>query len=397
MTRAGFGRVAVIMMFGAAAAAGGCLPNPFTEIANGFEIIPDVRPALSKDGTVVAATLDQLLIGDGTNESTVDLAPYDLEFNSFSLPTTAVQIADAGDIVLAAANTGMAGCMGQGRGAYRTDAGGTPPTPLLETCKVFSSDPSVGRWIAMSPNGTVAVSSIVDGNGAVYRGPASGPLSVLRSGSGTFFNNIAIDVNDAGRVMVQMEYQAPPFQRGLLAFDTPEQALADIDTAVEKLGIGTQPPVAINSSGTVVFAISGPFMMTIGGMVYAFPGGVYKSTPTPYDTPKMLTAVADLSGDFCRFGNVDINASGDVVFEATFTGNSGCPTSGFDGIFRGSDDPRTIGIANPVVQRGDERLGGHQFFDSVVLGQVNDAGAVSFITTYSEPLADPYKVWRFNP
>src|SRR5262249_21843781 len=152
-------------------------------------------------------------------------------------------------------------------------------------CRMFSSDPSVGPRLAMSPNGTMTVSSLVDGGGAIYRGPASGPLEVLRSGSGTFFNYIALDVNGAGRVRAEIEDSAPPFQRGLLAFDTPEEDLADIDTAVEKLGIGTQPPVAINAAGTVVFAIGGPFMMTIGGVVYAFPGGVYKSTPTPYNTP----------------------------------------------------------------------------------------------------------------
>ncbi len=72
--------------------------------------------------------------------------------------------------------------------------------------------------------GTVAFSQIQTGAGALYRCPAAGPVSVLRSGNGTFFNTGSVHVNDADRVVVQMEYGGSGrLQRALLAVRHPEQ------------------------------------------------------------------------------------------------------------------------------------------------------------------------------
>ena len=216
---------------------------------------------------------------------------------------------------------------------------------------------------------------------------------MLRSGTGGFYNTQTLDVSDAGRVVVQMEYSdgfAGGLMRGLLLFDQPEQDKAVIDTAIEKLGVGTQPPVAINASGEVAFSLAGDVSFPIGTTVYNFPAGIYRATPTLFNTPKSLTLIADLGGKYCGFGAVDINDAGDVVFEARLDGELGC-TSGTasDGLFVGPDSE-----ADAVVVRGDSGLGAHQFFDDIRLGELNDAGQVSFTTTYSEPLVDPIKVWR---
>ena len=103
----------------------------------------------------------------------------------------------------------------------------------------------------------------------------------------------------------------------------------------------------------------------------------------------MLTLVADYAGDFCGLGNLDINDAGVVVFEAKLNGPSGCASgSAHDGIFDGPT------AADVVVWRGNADLGDHRYFDSVRLGELNNSNEISFVTTYSEPLVDPVKVWR---
>lgn len=371
----------------------------FVEIASGGELDPNVRPALAPDGTVVAGEGQRLRLGNGSTSSNIDLAPLGVTVGRSSSPRQAVQIRAAGDIVLVGERTSAA-CR-RARVAYHTTITGAAPAPYLETC--LDEGPVngvVGHDIALSPNGTVALSSIVSGAGAVYRGPVAGPLAVLRSGTGTFYNTGALDVNDSGRVMVHFEYTDAfigMLMRGILAFDTVEQTQPTMDTAAEKLGIGTFTPLAMNAAGTVAFSSEHDFTMRYGETRYSFAAGVYLSTPTPWNTPKMLTLVADKSGPYCKFGNVDINAAGTVVFEAVLDGTTACTATdifhrSMDGLFTGPDPRR-----HTVVVRELDGLGDHKYFDSVVLGQINDAGQVSFVTTYSEPLAPTTKVWRFDP
>ena len=106
----------------------------------------------------------------------------------------------------------------------------------------------------------------------------------------------------------------------------------------------------------------------------------------------MLTQIADMSGAFCGFGHVDINDAEEIVFEAQVIGGlDGCGDafSTWDGLYRGGN-PSTDG----VVTLGDIRLDDHQYYDSAVLGELNENSQVSFLTTYSEPLVDGYIVWR---
>jgi hypothetical protein len=95
---------------------------------------------------------------------------------------------------------------------------------------------------------------------------------------------------------------------------------------------------------------------------------------------------------YCRIGNVDINDAGTIVFEVAFEQYSCGMSDTYDAVFSRSATGETSAIAT----RGDPKFGGHQFFDSVRLGEINNAGQVSFLTTYSEPLVDPVKVWRAN-
>lgn len=372
----------------------GCTGYDYVQIHESFDIDSEARAALADDGIVVTASSDTLFVGDGTAPvTTIDLAALDLEITA-SNAHRPVQVNESGDLVLVADREGAMGCMSGARGAYAMTTGGGPATTLVENCN-GPMGAHVGPNVAMNADGVVAVSDIVNGMGAVRRGPVAGPLSVLRSGTGEFYNTSGIDIAGDGRVAVHMEYFdgfAGGLMRGTLTFDTPEQAKADIDTAVEKLGIGSQPPHAIAPDGLVAFSMNSNFTLNIGGTMYPFVAGVYVASPTQFNTPKDLALVADLAGPYCRFGAVDIADGGFVVFEAELDSGANCGTPFWDGLFTGADPDDDV-----VVVRGDADLGAHQYFDGVRLGEINAAGQIAFVTTYSEPLVAPIFVWRADP
>lgn len=364
------------------------------EIVSGFDLLPLSRPALANDGTVVAATPSELIVGDGTGSIAIDLAASGLSVTAFN-GAKRIQVRDEGELVFLAGRGGtMMGCP-LFSGVYETTSAGGAISTAHETCPSDSPGPSLGSSIGMSSNGTVAFSDIRNGAGAIYRYPVGFAPTVLHSGSGEFFNFGGLDVNDAGQVPIQMEYFdgfAGGLMRGVFVFDDVEQDKLDSDTAVEKLGIGNRPAVAINDGGTVVLATNSDMSFPIDGVMYDFDAGVYLATPTLFNTPKILVPVATMADGYCNFGAVDINDAGTVVFEAQLDQGFPCAGGSYDGLFSGADP-----VADVVVERGDARLDSHQFFDSVHLGEINDSGQVSFATTYSEPLVPPFTIWRFDP
>lgn len=383
-----------VMLALAIGSLGACDAGDMVEITTGFDLLALARPALAEDGTVVAARPAELVVGDGTTTSSIDLSLSDLTMTQVS-GRKPMQVLATGELVFAANRTGTPMGCPLFRGVYETSSSGGPITTAHETCPSDSPGPAVGSSVAMSANGTVAFADIRNGAGAIYRYDFGTAPSVLIPGTGEFFNWGGLDVNDAGQVPIQMEYFdgfAGGLMRAVLVFDTVDQDKEDTDTAVEKLGIGQQPQIAINDAGTVAFSLNSNMSFPIDGTVYMFDAGVYTATPTLFNTPKMLTQVANLSGDYCAFGAVDINDAGQVVFEAQVAGGLNCGGAGYDGIYDGSD-PSTDGI----VEFGDDRLGNHQFYDAVRLGELNDSGQISFITTYSEPLVAPVYVWRYDP
>lgn len=364
---------------------GGCGWD-YEEIASGGDLNPDARPALADDGTVIAVGFDHLVVHDGSSATEIDLAPSGFELPPVGgIPRKLAQVQN-GDVVFVANRSAPPETAPSLRGAYHVPACGGAVTTLFEG-PLNSGEPQVGFEIALSPKGTVAFSQIQSGAGALYRGPAAGPVSVLRTGNGTFFNTGRLDVNDSDHVVVQMEYADQGLQRALLVFDTPEQDLADLDTAFEKMGVGSQPRIAMNKKGKVAFRLP-DITITIEGVPYSYEAGVYTAEPTPWNTPKSVTLIAGLGGPYCGFGSAEINDAGSVVFEAQLDGGPNCGTPVFDGIYKGPDP------SSAVVERGDPELGDHRFFDNVVLGELNNRGDVSFSTTLSEPLVDPVKVWR---
>lgn len=369
--------LAPYLLLAGRAAAG---PLVFDEIARDLQggvgaIDAGVRPALANDGTVAFAGTDTvgdeaIFVGSGGPVSAIDV-----DGNGYT-GVSSVQIRSAGDVVFVAERTASPDTY---RGAYATDTAGNGFATLYEgNVIVDPSQPPVGGNVSLSPNGTVAVSSILNGNGAIHSGAVAGPVSELRAGNGTFFNTKRLDVNDAGTVAVQMEYADPTkgLSRGILLFDAPGQALTAIDTAVEKLGIGAQPDPAINASGQVAFALNAPATLTFydpphdsGGSVAAvlnLTAGVYVATPTLFGQPSDLLQIADASGPYNSFGAVDIDAAGHVVFEADFAFGGG-------GLFAGPDP-----VADRILATGDT-LGGH-LVSAVSLGEQNDSGQLTLVT-----------------
>jgi len=232
----------------------------------------------------------------------------------------------------------------------------------------------------------------VNGSGAIYRGPVAGPVTPLRSGSGTFFNMRDLDVNDAGSVAVQMEYNDPTngLSRGILLFDAPGQTLWDIDTAIERLSVATQPTPSMNAGGQVAFALNSPVTLKffdppgvytpVPAETITLAAGIYVSTPTPWGEPTQVVQLANTSGPYASFGKVEINDSGLVAFEANLD------TGGY-GIFTGPD-----AVAHKVVATGD--VVGPALFSWLKLGELNSAGELSLLT--SDWHSTDRQVWRIG-
>lgn len=349
----------------------------------------DVPVALSDDGRVafaVAETFPAKAEGLFTWQAG-SLTPVDLATTGRSM-VSSVAVNSDGDVAFVSHRKGEGAS--NFAGVYRTT---TKPNDAIgtlreETITNGDSGPKP-RFVALSENGTVAYSTIVSGTGAIYRGPINGAQSVLRSGTGAFFNTKQIDVNDEGRVAVQMEHGAPfgGLGRGILVFDTPEQPVLATANAIEQAPVGVQPMPSINASGQVAFSLNFPVTMTFTDPPNTFNGpvidtvtltpGVYVTTPTLYGLPRTYTKIADDGGAFKEFDRVQINDAGLVLFEASLDGG------GF-GIFAGADP-----VADKVVALGD--MVNNTLASFITLGELNNANQFTFIS--SDFINTDRRVW----
>lgn len=369
-----------------------------TDFVNGVQFIDGtVRAAINASGQVafVATELPPPASGFSqavfvTNAS--GLAKLPTEALGF-IDVDAVQIASSGDVAFVATRSDAMPM----RGVYRGRAATGMVTPLYEADPAWGfgdpGGPPPQARLSMSANDTLAFSTLVSANGGIYRSTLAGPPLLLRAGSGTFFNNQAFAVNNAGAVVVQMEYTDPNagLTRGLLLFDTPGDTLATIETAGERAGIGWQPRVAINNVGQVAFSINASVTIQYyapplpgGGTpssMQTVPAGVHLATPTPYGLPFTFTTLATPADGYSSFGDVAVNDAGRVVFSAVHDGNGG--------VFFGSDP-----VADKVAVTGvDVVIGGvTQFFSVVRLGALNNAHQLAIQT--SDFRSTDQKIWR---
>ncbi len=373
----------------------------FVRIAQDFEpglgfINGNVPPDIATDGTVIFAGSEpatgepRLFVGDGGPLFAIVYQPSG--YSDVKSP----QVNGNGDVIFRARREDGADDY---LGIYRTTSVGGPILTLYETLDVpFDPDPSPPQSnVVLSEVGQVAVSTIVNGDGALLRGPVAGPLDVLRDGSGTYFNTKEVAFNDAGTLGVQMEYTDPTMglSRGILLFDTPGDTLDTIDTAIEKLGVSVQPVPSINAAGEVGFSLTASPTTTFydppddaAGDVVAvidYMPGVYVSVPTPFGFVNDVQLIADTSGAFQSFGKVLMLDDG-VVFSASFDSGGGVIEQG---IFAGPDP-----VADKVMQTGvDLQINGDDYFFSIVrLGEATDGNRFTIQT--SDFNTTDQQVWR---
>ena len=393
LTMAAVGSVATAFGLSAPAAATEAV---FTEVAREFvnnvgSLNAEVPVALSDDGKVVFAAKSLPANVDGLFAwQAGTLTPINLAAGGYT-QVNSVAVRSAGDVAFVARREAGATDF---RGVYRTSTSAGAVTTLREEPIAIPGDPSgpSPRFVAMSENGTVAYSTIVDGGpGAIYRGPVGGAQPVLRSGSGTFFNTQRLDVNNAGQVAVQMEHTSPVMglSRGILVFETPEQPLASTKSAIEQLSVAIQPMPSINSAGQVAFSLNSTATMKFynppnnsGGTLIdtvTLTPGVYVVTPAGYGLPRTYTQIANNAGLFNTFDRVRINDAGMVVFEANLDG--GGATSG---LYTGGNP-----LTDKVIGQGDTI--GTTFVSILELGELNNSNQFTFYT--SDFISTDRQVW----
>ena len=186
---------------------------------------PDVFPALSEDGTVAFVASDDFDVFDGTRVFVGDGGPLtELDFTAAGLSTiTALAVNDQGQVMIGATRSGAPGY----RGVYTTTVASGAFSTFYEGELVMPEEGNltpVKENAAMSQNGTIAFSTIVNGAGAIYRGHRRRPsVTAARATSTTR----AARRERCSSGAVQLEYGAPT--PGLSArtpvFETPAQAL----------------------------------------------------------------------------------------------------------------------------------------------------------------------------
>lgn len=359
-----------------------------------------IRTSIAENGRVVFAgnTLPTgtpvFFSGDGVNPHHV----ADYSTSGYSSPAV-VKIDSAGNLAFVGTRTAAPHDF---RGVYRTNTTGTSFSSVFEVEQVFGPPPvpNPQNRLVMSGNGTIAFSNIQNGDGNLYSATQGGAAQVLRAGSSTFFNNLIFDVNDSGAVAIQMEYTDPNngLSRGILVFDTLNEGLADIETAVERVGVGVQPKLAMNNLGQVAFILESN--ITINYFDPPLPGGgnpngsqsltpgIYVSTPSAFGTPFSFTKIADTSGAFDSFGDIRFNDNGTVVFDASVEVSPGVFETG---IFTGGDP-----VADLLVRTGvtTNINGEDNFFSIIRLGDLNNNDQLTFQT--SDFLTTDQRVWRVN-
>lgn len=376
----------------------------FVQVAREFQsnvglLDVNIPAALSADGKVAFVAGYQLADPAAPKRIfTVNggvVGSIDLPAGGFSI-VRSVQVNATGNIAFVANHHVDLPSPANYRGAYRTAIGGGPIQTILErpTSASYPDEGGPQYNIDLTEGNQVAFSTIISGTGAIYRGPLAGPLEVVRTGTGTFYNTKEVVMNAAGTVAAQMEHVRPfgGLGRGILVFDAPGAGGSDpaitARTVIEQLSVGVQPAPAINNGGQVAFSLATPITMTFytppndffGGSVLTkqiLRPGVYVGTPNAYGVPKLLTKVVDDVGPFNTFGRVQINDDGVVVFEASLDGG------GF-GIFTG-DDPEM----NEVVSIGDMVDG--TLVSALYLGELNNNDQFTMIT--SDFITTDRRVW----
>ncbi len=398
-SRPKFAVLALAAVSSLCAAASPAAAQHFDEIALEFVdglgfLDASVRPDVSNTGRVAFAGdesgtgADKIFVVSGEDRIAVDLAGFSNLEN--------VEIDDYDDLVWTS-DRSIAGVTY--RGVYRSKleerGPGVYPRYTLYQGRLFPFDamkPPARRHVALSSHGEVLYSALTNGSGGLYKGPVEGVQPLYQAGP-IYYNNIEIDLNEAGEVAAQLEYSDPiqNLSRGIFVWDAPIQPREAARTAVEKLGVGEQYAPDLNNAGQVAFVVDGSPTMTFydppddqNGAIVAqiqLSPGIWLATPTPFGAPPILTQLVDTSTGFASFGDVLLDDFGRIVFSAT-------KSLGGSGVYDGPDP-----VANKILEVGDIVDG--RLYSVVSLGKGNDWGQFTLIT--SDFYTTDRQVWRVTP
>lgn len=285
------------------------------------------------------------------------------------------------------------------RGVYALALAGGPLRTLIEGCSGDACAPDslrgprefYSRSLAISPNGTVAFSTVISGDGAIYRGPVDGSVSILQPGSsdgGFLFNTINLDVNDECKVTVQSEYAIDMgLRRGIFVLQVPNETAPDVQTVLHNLGVGDQPEPSFAANSRVLYG------RDAGGTVDAIIRGVgVPYGDHPDGAPVGAEVLIDDTGPYASFGRLNpldlgvvVGAeAGNFAFEAFLE-------DARHGVFTGADP-----VADGVLVDGDTVGAG--VVRAVSLGSVNSNGQVVLLAEVERGPGDIVtEVVRFDP
>jgi hypothetical protein len=344
------------------------------------------RPAINDNGFVA-------FVGKGSQGAQMLAAPparWAADLGADFDPISDLHLDTAGHLVFRASRDHLAY-----QGIYVVKIGDHAVTTLYEVKTPAPPGglrpPNAAEWgIGLSPKGLVAFSTIVDGQGAVMRGPVTGTTMdfVALSQWPGFYNTASLAVNDAGQVAIETEYIVPDadYPRGVLVFQASNaKGIGDIETAVGKLPNPTFLKPSINAKGQVAFWL--PVAVPEQGLTR----GLYIAPPVaPGQTSvlrKVLGETATLGGflaievELTDVSRVLINDQGCIVFEATLS--------------TGKTELFYIPIGrHPADTVHSVLAGAPHTFSSVQLGGLNNAGQACFRATPTGKLES--QIWRVS-
>jgi hypothetical protein len=282
------------------------------------------------------------------------------------------------------------------RGVYRIDvagliAGTTTIRKVFDMVKPSSSsDPYLKQFVSLSPNGTLAFSTVVNGNGSVYRFPILGSVSAFQSkpqtGSPLIFNSREIEVNDAGQVAIEAEYNDPSagLCRGVLIFDQPDETAVTAQAAVSRLTVGSHAYFRLGNNNKVALYFS--TNASAPSLNHTVNAGFYLANVTGIGVVPNSTLITTVgaTGTFTTVRGWDFD--GQSVL--TISGNRQSPTA--SGIFTSKNGaaPSTA----PFIKVGDLISGRRISF--IRAGQLNSVGKLAiFISDFNS--GDRF-IWRVS-
>lgn len=286
------------------------------------------------------------------------------------------------------------------RGVYALETQSLKPTVLQEINDMPLEpleDGLTRDWIALSPTGQVAFSTVKNSRGNLWRAQslAASPSPLFKKAMGLTANDHQTSDSPAcldadGRLLIGLEYSDPiwgTLKGGLFLPNTDPAGVVSWQGVVERQYDGWSAPMAWSTPGQVVLFLGKPLTVNYHADTVSsspvtssltLPAGLLRIQPAPYNQPVSFKSLIGPEAGFSQVQRICANSQGHIVFEATW--------SGARGVFFGRDAVAhriaLVGRPLPVAAPGpvtDLRLGG-----------LNEQGQLALVTRHGTA----WRVWR---